>query len=347
MYSTLKNINYNPPSLGNNAVCGIYLVMEGRQDRKAEGGLRLKGHYKKPGPGKPLITVITVVLNRGKTIEQCLLSVLEQTYENIEYLIVDGASTDGTLDIIQKYEAAVDYYVSEPDSGIYNAMNKGLSLATGNYILFLNADDWYRKDAVELLLSNAVSSNADVTYADAYIVNSEGVLLRRLDSWLHDGLYTRGAPLRHETMLVKADIYNKFGNYDESYYIIADYDFMITLYHESCSFSHVPQPLLYFRNNGISSVDYEKRQADRVHLFRKLFPFLDDEDLSIMKRHGRLSTDTRLKLIEKHKGKSELFIRSMAYNIADQVIYEKPEHRPATFIRTLVSFFRKALKNFR
>lgn len=347
MYSTLKNIINNPPVPGNNAVCGIHLVMEKNPDRKGEGGLRLRGNYKKSEAGKPLVTVITVVYNRENTIEQCLLSVLEQTYENIEYIIVDGASTDGTLDIIRKYEAVVDYYISEPDSGIYNAMNKGLSLATGSYIMFLNADDWYRKDAVELLLSNALASNADVTYADANIVAPVGLVYKRLNSWLHDGLYTRGAPLRHETMLVKADIYNKFGQYDESYYIIADYDFMVTLYDGCCSFSHVQQPLLYFRNNGISSVDYEKRQADRVHLFRKLFPFLDDEDLSIMKRHGRLSTDTRLKLIEKHKGKSELFIRSMAYNIADQVIYEKPEHRPATFIRTLVSFFRKALKNFR
>lgn len=340
MYSTLKNLTDYAPVPANKSVCGKFLVLAGQPDRKAEGGLRLRGHYKKSERGKPLVTVITVVYNRGDTLEQCILSVLGQTYENIEYIIVDGGSVDQTLEIIGKYESAIDYYVSEPDSGIYNAMNKGLSLATGSYILFLNADDWYRKDTVAQLVSKALASNADVTYADAYIVDPDGFLCKRLDSWLHYGLYTRGAPIRHETMLIKADVYNKFGMYDESYHIIADYDYMITLYNGNCSFSHIPEPLLYFRNNGISNVDDIKRQEDRAHLFRKLFPFLDDADLSILKKHGRLTIDTRRGLIEKYKGKSERFVRSMEYNIADRNIYDRPVSPFVILIQKLVSRFK-------
>ena len=317
--------------------------MRGWTDHRIEGGLRYKDYYKISRQILPLVTVITVAINAEKTIEQCILSVLEQTYENIEYIIVDGASTDSTLDIIRKYETAIDYYISETDTGIYNAMNKGLSLATGSFILFLNSDDWYRRDAVRILLDNAVESGADVTHADADIVNSNGLVYQRVRAWLHDGLYTRGAPLRHETMLVKAEIYNKFGKYDESYHVISDYDYMVTLYNGSCSFKHVAEPLLFFRDTGTSNVDNAKRHADRARFFSKIFPFLDDEDLSILKRQGRLSAETRRRLIEKHKGKSELFERSMTCNIVN----ESSIHVRQSFMQEFICYFSDFFKYFK
>jgi glycosyltransferase involved in cell wall biosynthesis len=95
------------------------------------GGLRTKGLFKATSPAKPLITVITVVLNGERHLEQAIQSVIKQDYPHIEYVIIDGGSTDGTLDIIRKYEARIDYWVSEPDNGIYDAMNKGIALARG------------------------------------------------------------------------------------------------------------------------------------------------------------------------------------------------------------------------
>ena len=326
MQSTTHNLTTTPPNLNENGMCGRYLRMPDCQARVAEGGLRMNGKYKSSTLSQPLVTVITVVLNREQTIRQCLTSVLGQSYGNIEYIVIDGASTDKTLDIISEYAEAIDYYVSEPDTGIYNAMNKGIALSSGNYIVLLNSDDWYHIDAVKSLVNAARSSNADVTHADAIVVNHAGSKQYDLKGWLNDGIYTRGAPLRHETMLVKRELYDQIGYYDESYPIIADYVFMLAIYHAGASFFHLKQSLLYFRSTGISNTAHGKRSEERMRIFKEYFPFLDNDDLNHFKVNGRIPVDTRLELIEKHKGKSELFVRSMAFNIATQAIFETKAH---------------------
>ena len=106
---------------------------------------------------RPLVSIITVSYNAEKTIEQTILSVLNQTYTNIEYIIIDGKSTDGTNEIIQKYKDKIAYYVSEKDSGIYNAMNKGIKAANGLLIGIVNSDDFYELDAVEINVKHYLS----------------------------------------------------------------------------------------------------------------------------------------------------------------------------------------------
>ena len=107
----------------------------------SEGGLRIKGSFKNDQDNKPLISVITIVFNDEKSIEETVSSVLSQAYSNLEYIIIDGGSTDNTLNIIKEYESSIDYWISEKDSGIYDAMNKGCSLAYGSGIIFLNSGD--------------------------------------------------------------------------------------------------------------------------------------------------------------------------------------------------------------
>lgn len=116
--------------------------------RIGEGGVRLHGKHKETTLNKPLISVVTVVFNGALLLEDTILSVLNQSYDNIEYIVIDGGSTDGTVDILRKYESSIDYWVSEDDEGIYDAMNKGAQVAQGRYLHFLNAGDAYYKQEV-------------------------------------------------------------------------------------------------------------------------------------------------------------------------------------------------------
>ena len=119
---------------------------------KKEGGLRTQKIFKNSSKDNPLITVITVVKNSSKTLEKCIKSVMSQKFVNIEHLIIDGGSNDGTISILKKYSNNIDYWISEKDKGIYDAMNKGLKLSLGNYIGILNADDYYKKDSLEIII---------------------------------------------------------------------------------------------------------------------------------------------------------------------------------------------------
>ena len=129
--------------------------------KKLEGGLRKLGKTKESQPEKPLVTVITVVFNGEKFIEKTIQSVLCQDYKNIEFIVIDGGSIDGTLDIIKKYEHSIDYWVSEKDQGIYNAMNKGIDLSKGDWTNFLNAaDEFYDCDVLNNATYRELAKNA-------------------------------------------------------------------------------------------------------------------------------------------------------------------------------------------
>lgn len=291
------------------------MVIESSYHSALDGGLRTTGRFKRSLPEAPLVTIVTVVRNCAATIEQCIQSVLSQTYENIEYLVIDGASTDGTREILKRFASALDYFISEPDSGIYDAMNKGLQLATGDYILFLNADDWYSHDAVALLVGKALEHNAEITHADAWVVDESGRPLRELPGWLNDGIYTLGMPLRHETMLITRDVYDTLGEYDDSYQIIADYVWTLKAYDAGVRFAHLEEKILWFRLVGVSNTDHAKRIAERMRLYAKMFPFLDSQDLRTISDQANFTIEKKHALVEKHRGKSEVFERSMAFNI--------------------------------
>ena len=146
-YSTTQLLTQKKPILkqrpGDKLETSLFLA--DNRERKGEGGLRTKGYFKKSYDDKPMISIITVVFNGEKYLEQTIQSVINQTYDNVEYILIDGGSTDGTVDIIKKYGVQIDYWISESDSGIYDAWNKGLSLATGDIIGFCNADDFYEQ----------------------------------------------------------------------------------------------------------------------------------------------------------------------------------------------------------
>ena len=141
-YSTTRRLaQHLPDTTGKieKAELGATLFPEEGEGRQGEGGLRSKGYFKKNGEKTLLVTVVTVVFNDAEHIEETINSVINQTYDNVEYLVIDGGSTDGTLDILGKYDDQIDYWVSESDKGIYDAMNKGIDLATGEWLNFMNS----------------------------------------------------------------------------------------------------------------------------------------------------------------------------------------------------------------
>lgn len=176
----------------------------------------------------PLISVITVVYNGAKYLEETILSILNQSYPNIEYIIIDGGSTDGTLDIIKKYENYIDYWISEPDNGIYDAMNKGISISNGSTIGLLNSGDMYNYDTLKkIIINNKNISNEIITgHMEKFTENNDAKFISyRNQNHLKKSLYTM--PLNHPSTFVGINTYKKIGLFDSSYKICGDNELII------------------------------------------------------------------------------------------------------------------------
>jgi glycosyltransferase involved in cell wall biosynthesis len=170
--------------------------------------------------GKPLITVITITYNAEKTIEETILSVINQTYENKEYIIIDGCSTDSTIDIIKKYKDKINCWISESDNGIYNAMNKGIDLAHGNYINFMNSGDVFSD--LNVLANIFSSEHRAFIYSDFYVNKIYG--LKKYNASYKNGV------IMHQSVIYRKDLHKRYGYYIESNPItISDYIFFLSI----------------------------------------------------------------------------------------------------------------------
>lgn len=212
------------------------------------GGIRLKGIDKQSRPGEPLVSIITVVLNGEKHLEQTICSVLEQDYPNLEYIIIDGGSTDGTLDIIGRYEDRIDLWQSEKDGGIYFAMNKGISLAKGELIGIINADDFYKPGAVRRVTGADAKRQASVYYGDMELVQAPPLTMKPDVAKMNEM-----PSIFHPTCFVKRSVYEQAGAFDTRYKISADYDFLLRCLRKGYAFHYIPATLTAFRPGGMSA----------------------------------------------------------------------------------------------
>lgn len=210
------------------------------------------------------ISIITVSYNAVTTIEETINSVLNQSYQNIEYVIIDGSSSDGTQAIIEKYADRIAYCISEPDGGIYLGMNKGIAACTGDYIGILNADDVYAStavifDVVELLQT----SKAKTLYGDLEYVSEQDLndVVRKWDSGsFNHNKFLIGWMPPHPTFFVKKDLYNKFGLFNTSFKISADYELMLRfLFKNKLSAVYLPKTLIKMRVGGVSNSSMKNR----------------------------------------------------------------------------------------
>lgn len=198
------------------------------------------------------ISVITVVYNGVKTIEQTIKSVLKQSYKNIEYIIIDGQSSDGTQQIIMQYIESIAYFISEKDAGIYDAMNKGIEHATGDYIIFLNSDDRLMEDSLEQCV-RYLSNYVDVLYGDMYRIQEDGTE-NRMKGKLEDteDIIYRG--ICHQAVLAKAELLNS-SHFDISYKIAADYDWLLKTFYGGAKFVYAPIVFGYYSIYGYSAIN--------------------------------------------------------------------------------------------
>jgi len=212
---------------------------------------------------QPLISIITVVYNGVKTIEQTIQSVIQQPYQNKEYIIIDGGSTDGTVELIKKYESYLSYWVSERDNGIFDAMNKGIGQAKGELIGIINADDWYEENIFTTIADRFRETGSDHVihgiirnFLDEEFYSIIGNSIRRL----------RYNMIQHPTCFIPTKIYKTFGNYDIKFKHSADYDLILRYVNLGVKFSFIEKPIVNFRLGGNSSNTWAEKEMYKVRV---------------------------------------------------------------------------------
>ncbi len=220
----------------------------------------------------PKVSIITVCYNSEKTIEDTIKSVVNQSYPNIEYILIDGVSSDNTLTIINKYKKQITKVVSEKDNGIYDAINKGISLATGDIIANLNSDDFYiDNNVIADVVATFEKEKTDTLYADLYYIDAVDTnkIVRYWKSKPYkEGLFLKGWMPPHPTFFVKKEVYQKHGLFDLQFKSAADYEIMLRFIHRyNVSISYLPRVIVKMRVGGMSNSSIKNRlkanQEDR------------------------------------------------------------------------------------
>lgn len=210
------------------------------------------------------ISIITTTYNSASTIKNTLESVNTQTYSIIEHIIIDGDSKDNTLELVKKYGDRVSVIISEPDKGVYDAMNKGIKLATGDVIGILNSDDFFTSnDIIETVVDNFNNYDIDALYGDVHFVNPEDLsnCVRYYSSSIFKpSLFRFGFMPAHPSFYMKRDCYQKYGLYSLDYKIASDYDLLIRYLHkEKIKYKYLKQDFVTMRTGGISTQNFNSR----------------------------------------------------------------------------------------
>lgn len=221
---------------------------------------------------RPKFSIITVTYNAAKVLEDTIQSIVTQTYKNVEYIIIDGRSTDGTLGIINKYRNHIHTVISEPDQGLYDAMNKGIRLATGDYLCFLNAGDCLHEDDTLQLMTHSVTGTTlpDILYGETDIVDSEGHFLhkRRLSApeTLTWKSFKKGMLVCHQAFFVRRDLAEP---YDLHYRFSADFDWCIRIMKKAKVLHNTRLTLIDYLNEGMTTQHHKASLKERFRIMAK------------------------------------------------------------------------------
>lgn len=216
----------------------------------------------------PTFSVITICYNAENEIEKTIQSVLNQSYKQIEYIVIDGNSTDSTLNILDQYKSCINSLVSEPDKGLYDAMNKGLKLATGDYLCFLNAGDYfYDSETLSSIVSSLGASRPDVIYGDTALVDNQGTFMgmRRLSppkklTWKS---FRMGMLVCHQAFIPKRELASL---YDTTYRYSADFDWCIKILKQSKITFNTQRTLINYLNEGVTTRNHKASLKERYRI---------------------------------------------------------------------------------
>lgn len=212
------------------------------------------------------ISVITITYNSEKTLEETINSIISQEYEDFEYIIIDGASTDNTMNIVQKYQDKITKIVSEPDKGICDAFNKGIAQAEGELIAIINSDDILLPGALDIV-ARTYDESVDVIYGDGLRLFPDGTMkpykckeLRKIKMEM---------PLMHPSTFVSRKAYDKYGVFDMEYNVCMDRELLLRMYSKGAKFKYIPYELSVFRMGGLSDVMFStkvKMEREQISL---------------------------------------------------------------------------------
>jgi len=208
-----------------------FVFLPDNKARCDQGGLRTKGYYKYSDSNRPLFSIIMAVYNGDRYLERTINSVINQTYDNVEFIVIDGGSTDNSLDIIKRYDEQIDYWISEPDKGIYDAWNKAISCHLGEWINFQGADDYlFSKDVLENVANKIIDGKykANIIYGDVVIINEHDMICEELISqWDKEKFINEGIYFSHQGVFHNHNLFKTVGKFNPKLSIAGDYELLL------------------------------------------------------------------------------------------------------------------------
>jgi len=210
----------------------------------------------------PKISIITVSYNSAKTIQRCIESVIEQKYTNIEYIIIDGGSTDATLQIIDQYKNHISFFTSEPDKGVYDAMNKGIKAATGDIVGTLNSDDVFADANILTAIAETFKkNNSAIVYGNLNYIHPNGKVIRKWKSGMYKpGAFNWGWMPPHPAFYCRKELFERLGLYDIKFGTAGDYELMVRFMHKNKVIPHyLDKTIVNMNIGGLSNVSYTNR----------------------------------------------------------------------------------------
>lgn len=247
----------------------------------SEGGLRTQGQLKYGRPELPLVTYVTIVRNGATTLARTIESVLAQSYSNVEHVVLDGASTDGTLDLILRYADRLDYFASRPDAGLYDALNKIVPLARGQLICVLNADDWLEPRAAEIAVHRMRGIDLDdaALLLSSALVEAGDTLVDWRPAFVHPGSYFTCANVCHNAVYATRKAYEISGPYDTGFAIAADFKWVMRCLDVGARFIYSHEWTANYSMGGTSG-DVRRHSLECMRVVAERFPSLSDAEVS-------------------------------------------------------------------